>query len=99
MPIIAPITRNERRQMQKAVHKTADKNHARRCNPKFILIYQPVYSPWVNSIELLWLALHETIMRNHRSRTKWQLLKNARQFMKSASPFPGSQQGLTKVER
>ena len=30
MPIIAPIPRNERRQMQKAVHKTADKNHARR---------------------------------------------------------------------
>lgn len=68
-------------------------------NPKFIVIYQPVYSPWVNRIELLWLALHETITRNHRCRTMWQLLKNVRQFMKSASPFPGSQHGLTKVER
>ncbi len=29
MPIIAPIPRNERRQMQKIVHKTPDKNHAR----------------------------------------------------------------------
>ncbi len=30
MPIIAPIPRDERRLMQKAIHKTRDKNHARR---------------------------------------------------------------------
>lgn len=30
MPIIAPIPRTERRLMQKAIHKTHDKNHARR---------------------------------------------------------------------
>ncbi len=30
MPIIAFIPRNERRQMQKEIHKTRDKNHARR---------------------------------------------------------------------
>ncbi len=30
MPIIAPIPRNERRLMQKVVHQTQDKNHARR---------------------------------------------------------------------
>lgn len=30
MPIIAPIPRSERRLMQKAIHKTRDKNHARR---------------------------------------------------------------------
>lgn len=30
MPIIAPIPRNERRQMQKIIHKIPDKNHARR---------------------------------------------------------------------
>lgn len=29
MPIIAPIPRDERRLMQKAIHKTRDKNHAR----------------------------------------------------------------------
>ncbi|KHS94317.1 transposase, partial [Pectobacterium parvum] len=28
MPIIAPIPRDERRLMQKAIHKTRDKNHA-----------------------------------------------------------------------
>ena len=30
MPIIVPIPRGERRLMQKAIHKTRDKNHARR---------------------------------------------------------------------
>lgn len=30
MPIIAPIPRDERRLMQKAIHKTHDKNYARR---------------------------------------------------------------------
>lgn len=30
MPIIAPIPRTERRMMQKTIHKTRDKNHARR---------------------------------------------------------------------
>ncbi len=30
MPIIAPIPRTERRLMQKTLHKTRDKNHARR---------------------------------------------------------------------
>ncbi|WP_440939853.1 hypothetical protein, partial [Klebsiella grimontii] len=29
MPIIVPIPRGERRLMQKAIHKTRDKNHAR----------------------------------------------------------------------
>lgn len=30
MPIIAPISRTERLQMQQTIHKTKDKNHARR---------------------------------------------------------------------
>ncbi len=30
MPIIAPIPRDERRLMHKPIHKTSDKNHARR---------------------------------------------------------------------
>lgn len=50
-------------------------------------------------IELLWLSLHETIIRNHQSRTMWQLLQNVRQFMKAASPFPCNHNGQTKVER
>lgn len=37
MPIIAPIPRGERRLMQKAIHKTRDKNHARRLTAMLML--------------------------------------------------------------
>ncbi|WP_123420594.1 IS630 family transposase, partial [Gallaecimonas pentaromativorans] len=67
-------------------------------NPKFKLVFQPVYSPWVNRIERLWQALHETITRNHRCKTMWQLLGRVRHFMETVSPFPGSGHGIRKVE-
>ncbi|CDM88006.1 conserved protein of unknown function [Xenorhabdus bovienii] len=34
-------------------------------NPKFNLLFLPVYSPWLNKIERLWQSLHETVTRNH----------------------------------
>jgi hypothetical protein len=37
MPIIAPIPRDERRLMQKAIHKTRDKNYARRLTTMLML--------------------------------------------------------------
>ncbi|EAU0667833.1 transposase [Salmonella enterica] len=37
MPIIAPIPRDERRLMQKAIHKTHDKNYARRLTAMLML--------------------------------------------------------------
>lgn len=37
MPIIAPIPRDERRLMEKAIHKTRDKNHARRLTAMLML--------------------------------------------------------------
>lgn len=37
MPIIAPISRDERRLMQKAIYKTRDKNHARRLTAMLML--------------------------------------------------------------
>jgi hypothetical protein len=37
MPSIAPIPRDERRLMQKAIHKTRDKNHARRFTAMLML--------------------------------------------------------------
>ncbi|HCF7967591.1 TPA: IS630 family transposase, partial [Klebsiella pneumoniae] len=37
MPIIAPIPRAERRLMQKTIHKTRDKNHARRLTSLLML--------------------------------------------------------------
>ncbi|WP_324725784.1 IS630 family transposase [Klebsiella pneumoniae] len=68
-------------------------------NPKFRLLFLPTYSPWLNPIERLWLSLHETITRNHQCRYMWQLLKQVAHFMNAASPFPGNQHGLAKVER
>lgn len=66
-------------------------------NPKFRVIYQPIYSPWVNHVERLWQALHDTITRNHQCRSMWQLLKKVRHFMETASPFPGGKHGRAKV--
>lgn len=34
----------------------------------------PVYSPWVYKIERLWLAMHETLRRNHCCKTMRELL-------------------------
>lgn len=79
------------------IHKSHETLRWLKANPKFIVIYQPVYSPWVNHIERLWLALHETITRNHQCRSMWQLLKKVRHFMTTASPFPGDGHGLPKV--
>lgn len=42
-------------------------------NPKFTLLFQPVDSPWVNNIEKLWHALHETVTRNHKCLQMWQI--------------------------
>ncbi|WP_264183291.1 MULTISPECIES: IS630 family transposase [Dickeya] len=68
-------------------------------NSKFRLLFLPTYSPWLNPIERLWLSLHETITRNHQCQYLWQLLKQVTQFMRTASPFPGNQPGLAKVEQ
>ncbi|MDQ0431057.1 hypothetical protein ABIC12_002964 [Pantoea agglomerans] len=37
MPIVVPILRNERRLLQKAIHITRDKNHARRLTAMLML--------------------------------------------------------------
>ncbi len=58
-------------------------------NPKFCLVFQPVYSPWVNHIERLWHKLHETITRNHQCRGMANLLARVKHFMDTVSPFPG----------
>lgn len=63
------------------------------------VLFLPTYSPWLNPIERLWLSLHETITRNHQCQYLWQLLKQVTQFMNAASPFPGNQPGLAKVEQ
>lgn len=57
------------------IHKSGKTRNWLKANPKFNVIYQPVYSSWVNHVERLWQALHVTITRNHQCRSMWQLLK------------------------
>lgn len=50
------------------IHKSHERQRWLKANPKFSVIYQPVYSPWVNQVERLWQAFHDTITRNHQCR-------------------------------
>nr|WP_255414977.1 transposase [Rahnella sikkimica] len=79
------------------IHKSRETLRWQKEDPNFRMIYQPVYSPWVNHVERLWQALHDTITRNHQCRSMWQQLKKVKHFMSTGSPFPGGQHGLTKV--
>lgn len=79
------------------IHKSRETQRWLKMNPKFTMIYQPVYSLWINHIERLWLALHETVTRNYQCRTMWHLLNKVRHFMKTIGPFPGGKHGLAKV--
>ena len=47
------------------IHKSRETQRWLKENPEFWVIYQPVYLPWVNPVERLWQALHDTITRNH----------------------------------
>jgi transposase len=63
-------------------------------NPKFELLFQPAYHPWVNEIERLWKALHDTVTRNHRHGTMRELLTAVRRFLQACQPFPGNGHAL-----
>lgn len=43
------------------IHKSREALRLLKANPKFRVIYHPVYSPWVNHVERLWQALHKTV--------------------------------------
>lgn len=59
-------------------------------NPKFKLLFQPSYHPWVNHIERLWKQLHDVVTRNHSHPTMHALMRAVRIFMRAVQPFPGS---------
>jgi len=62
------------------------------------LLFQPAYHPWVNRIERLWKAMHDTVTRNRRYATMDELLATVRGFVRACQPFPGNQHGLAKAE-
>lgn len=72
------------------IHKSGITKTFLEHNTKFQLLFQPVYHPWVNRIELVWKQLHDTVTRNHRHSTMKTLMEDVRMFMDNVSPFPGS---------
>ncbi len=79
------------------IHKSAMTQCFLKCNPKFDILFQPAYHPWVNKIELLWKQLHDNITRNHRYSTMNKLMNAVRIFMKSISPYPGTAVQLVRT--
>lgn len=78
------------------IHKSRETQRLLKANPKFRVIYQPVYSPWVNHVERLWQALHDMIPRNHQCRSMWQLLKKFAILWKPSARFPEGNIGWQK---
>jgi len=67
-------------------------------NPKFELLFQPTYHPWVNHIERLWKQLHDVVTRNHSHTTMNGLMRAVRIFMRLVQPFPGADYANAKLE-
>jgi transposase len=65
-------------------------------NPKFELLFQPAWHPWVNRIERLWKQLHDTVTRNHRCRSLDELLQQVARFLHLVQPFPGAGHGVAQ---
>lgn len=68
-------------------------------NPKFVFLFQPTYSPWVNRIERLWKTMHDTVTRNHRCKTFAELARQITRFLEVVSPFPGNHHALATFEK
>ena len=78
------------------VHKTDAVAHWLAKNPKFHFLFQPVYYPWINRIERLWKAMHDTVTRNHRCKTLTDLCQDVKRFFQVVQPFPGAGHGVAE---
>ncbi len=79
-----------------SVHKTDAVAQFLARNPKFQLLFQPVYYPWINRIERLWKAMHDTVTRNHRCKTLYDLCQDVKRFLQVVQPFPGAGHGVAE---
>ena len=79
------------------IHKTRAVKRWLANNPKFELLFQPVYHPWVNQIERLWKAMHDTVTRNHQCRTLTDLYQHIARFLDVVQPFPGNGQSVARI--
>jgi transposase len=80
-----------------SIHKSRIAHSFLAHNPKFQLLFQPVYHPWVNVIERLWKQLHDNVTRNHRCTTMPQLMHNVRHFMNHIAPFTKTHYAVLKA--
>lgn len=76
------------------IHKSQLVERWLSANPKFQLRFQPAYHPWVNVIERLWKAMHDTVTRNHRCRSMFELCQHVARFLSTVQPFPGNGHGV-----
>lgn len=79
------------------IHKSHITKRWLASNPKFELLFQPVYHPWVNKIERLWKTLHDTVTRNHHQPTMKRLMTDVRRFMQVCQPWPGNVHALANA--
>lgn len=64
---------------------------------RIVLHFLPPYSPQHNRIEHLWRELHADVTRNHRCKTLAELLGRVSDFLRRASPFPGTKVSLMRA--
>lgn len=79
------------------IHKSYITRRWLASNPKFTLLFQPAYHPWVNDIERLWKTLHDTVTRNHRHPSMKKLLRAVHRFLEVCQPWPGNGHALAKA--
>ena len=79
------------------IHKSLQAQRWLAENRKFRLVFQPTYSPWVNQIERLWKAMHDTVTRNHRCKTFAELARRLVRFFEVVQPFPGNGHALASI--
>lgn len=79
------------------IHKCAMTQCFLEHNRKFLILFQPVYPPWVNRIVRSWKELHDAVTRNHRYPTMAKLMEAVRTFMDNASPFPANKAQLMRA--
>jgi len=80
------------------IHKSERTQRWLSKNPKFRMVFQPTYSPWVNQIERLWKAMHDTVTRNHRCTRFRDLAQRVIRFLDVVQPFPGNQHALATLQ-
>ena len=78
------------------IHKSQITNRALKKLKTIELHFLPPYSPEHNPIERLWGELHANVTRNHRHRTMNSLMLAVVNFMKMATPYPGSRPSLSR---